>query len=148
MHWLIFVSFFFCVCIVIYFLLYYPLFQPFISSTRSSNLFPLSLGDDIKCFARGFEGQEIQQTHTNTTIISGWGEEGEWGNFLYMAWYGCACRMAPFTELPSIWLAPFFQQKIYDWPNFSWLVYERPQFIWYPGICTYVSLREFLGCLF
>ena len=53
----------------------------------------------------------------------------------------------PFSALPGIWLAPFFQQKVYDWPNFSWLVYERPHFFWHPGICTYFSLSDFWGCL-
>ena len=28
----------------------------------------------------------------------------------------------PFSALPSIWLAPFFQQKVYDWPDFSGFV--------------------------
>ena len=23
---------------------------------------------------------------------------------------------------------PFFQQKVYDWPHFSGIVYERPRF--------------------
>ena len=56
----------------------------------------------------------------------------------------------PFTALPGtcIWLAPFFRKKVYDWPTFAWLVYERPHFFWHPSICTYFSLREFWGCLF
>ena len=34
----------------------------------------------------------------------------------------------PFSALPGIWLAPFLQQKVYDWPYFSWFVCERPDF--------------------
>ena len=29
---------------------------------------------------------------------------------------------------PGIWLAPFFQQKVYEWPDFSGFLWERPHF--------------------
>ena len=58
------------------------------------------------------------------------GGGGGWGNFLYMAWYGCACRMAPFFSTArymigshfstkSIWLTPFFLIGIWKTPLFS-----------------------------
>ena len=53
----------------------------------------------------------------------GEGEGGE-GNFLYMAEYGCACRMAPFFSVAKYMIGPFFQQNVYNWPHFSGLVYE------------------------
>ena len=64
-------------------------------------------------------------------------------------WHSADVRAesAPLSALPGIWLAPFFRQKVYDWPNFSWLVYERPHFFWHPGICTFFSLTDFWGCL-
>ena len=34
----------------------------------------------------------------------------------------------PFSALPGIWLAPFFQQKVYEWSDFSWFLCERPHF--------------------
>ena len=34
----------------------------------------------------------------------------------------------PFSALSSIWLAPFFSKKVYDWPHFSGLLYESPHF--------------------
>ena len=50
------------------------------------------------------------------------------GNFLYMAKYGCACRMAPFFSAAKYMIGPFFQHKVYDWPHFSGLVHEKPHF--------------------
>ena len=35
---------------------------------------------------------------------------------------------SPFSALPGIWLAPFFQQNVYEWPNFSVFLCERPHF--------------------
>ena len=58
----------------------------------------------------------------------GVGGEGGGGYFLYMAQYGCACRMAPFFSAAKYMIGPFFQQKVYDWPHFSELVYESPHF--------------------
>ena len=38
-------------------------------------------------------------------------------------------RMAPFFSAAKYMIGPFFcQQKVYDWPHFSGLVYERPHF--------------------
>ena len=36
----------------------------------------------------------------------------------------------------GIWLAPFFQQKVYEWPDLSGLLCERPHFLtsWYMHI--------------
>ena len=50
------------------------------------------------------------------------------GNFLYIAYYGCACRKAPFFSAAKYMIGPFFQQKVYDWPHLSRLVYERSHF--------------------
>ena len=63
----------------------------------------------------------------------GWGGGGggRGGNFLSSyIWQSMDVRAEwpPFSALPCIWLAPFFHQKVYDWPNFSGLVYERPHF--------------------
>ena len=32
---------------------------------------------------------------------------------------------APFFSAARNMISPFFQQKVYDWPDFSWLIYER-----------------------
>ena len=48
----------------------------------------------------------------------------------------------PFSALPGIWLAPFFQQKVYDWPDFSWFVCERPHFSDIPINAYSFSLRD------
>ena len=53
--------------------------------------------------------------------------------------------MVPLFSASRYTISPFFQQKVYDWPDFSWLVYERSHFYWYPSICTYFSLRDFWG---
>ena len=53
----------------------------------------------------------------------------------------------PFSALPGIWLAPFSEQKVYDWPDFSWLVCERPHFSDVP-VYPYIFRSEaacFLG---
>ena len=34
----------------------------------------------------------------------------------------------PFSALSGIRLAPFFQQKVYEWPDFSGFLCERPHF--------------------
>ena len=41
-------------------------------------------------------------------------------------WHGTGVRAEwpPFSALPGIW----FQQKVYDWPYFSWFLCERPHF--------------------
>ena len=46
----------------------------------------------------------------------------------------------PFSALPSIWLAPFFQQKVYD--RFSRFVCERPHFSDIP-VYTYIFAHRF-----
>ena len=54
----------------------------------------------------------------------------------------------PFSALPGIWLAPFFQQKVYEWPDFSGFLWERPHF---SDILVYAHifrLEIFRGCLF
>ena len=53
----------------------------------------------------------------------------------------------PFSALPGIWLAPFFQQKVYEWPNFSGFLCERPHF---SNILVYAHIFRseiFWGCL-
>ena len=37
-------------------------------------------------------------------------------------------KFPPFSALPGVWLAHFFQQKVYDWPDFLWFVCERLHF--------------------
>ena len=54
----------------------------------------------------------------------------------------------PFSTLPGIWVVPFFQQKVYDWPDFSWLVYERPRFYDIPVYPHIFRSGIFRGCLF
>ena len=44
----------------------------------------------------------------------GGGGGGGGGNFLYMASYGCACRMTPFFSAARYMISPLFQQKVYD----------------------------------
>ena len=54
----------------------------------------------------------------------------------------------PFSALLSIWMGHFFQQKVYDWPHFSGLVYERSHF---PDVSRYThSFRSeiFRGYIF
>ena len=43
----------------------------------------------------------------------------------------------PFSALPGIWLAPFFQQKVYEWPDFSGFLCERPHF---PNILVFSQI--------
>ena len=50
----------------------------------------------------------------------------------------------PFSALPGIWLAPFFQQKVYEWTDFSGFLCERPHF---SDIHIFRS-ESFRGCLF
>ena len=54
----------------------------------------------------------------------------------------------PVSALPSIRLAPFFQQKVYGWPDFSWFVCERPHFSDIPVYAYIFSSEIFRGCLF
>ena len=54
---------------------------------------------------------------------------------------------SPLLALPGIWLAPFFQQKVYEWPDFSGFLCERPLF---SDILVYAHifrLEIFRGCL-
>ena len=54
----------------------------------------------------------------------------------------------PFSALSGIWLTPFFQQKVYEWPDFSGFLCERPYF---SDILVYehIFCSEILqGCLF
>ena len=47
-------------------------------------------------------------------VCVGGGGGGGWGggNFLYMAKYGCACRMAPFFSAARYMIGPLFSTKI------------------------------------
>ena len=53
--------------------------------------------------------------------------DGGGGRNFYMAYLITDVRAEwpPFSALPGIWLAPFFQQKVYDWPHFSWFVHHE-----------------------
>ena len=55
---------------------------------------------------------------------------GERGAVTSYIWHGTDVRAEwpSFSALPNIWLAPFFQQKVYDWPYFSCFVCERSHF--------------------
>ena len=46
-------------------------------------------------------------------------------SYLFAGKVSCS---AAFSALPGIWLAPFFQQKVYEWPYFSGFLCERPHF--------------------
>ena len=75
--------------------------------------------------------------------ITSLGEERELILIAFRPWGGgggvhnldvCA-EWPPFSARP--WLAPIFQQKVYDWPHFFWIVYERSHFSdvsWYMHI--------------
>ena len=56
----------------------------------------------------------------------GGGEGGGGGSVTSYIWHSADVRIAPFSALPSIWLVPFFQQKVYEWPDFSGFLCERP----------------------
>ena len=61
----------------------------------------------------------------------GWGgAEGEINSYI---WHSTDVRVEwpPFSTLPRIWLATFFQQKVYEWIP----MWKAPLF-WHPGICT------------
>ena len=54
----------------------------------------------------------------------------------------------PFSALPVIWLAPFFQQNVCEWPDFSGFLCERPHF---SDILVYAHIFHaeiFRCCLF
>ena len=63
-------------------------------------------------------------------------------------WYSTDVRaeQSPFSVLPGIWLAPFFQQKVYEWSDFSGFLCERLHF---SDILVYAHFRSkiFRGCL-
>ena len=57
-------------------------------------------------------------------------------------------KWPPLSVLPGIWLAPYFQQNVYDCSDFSEFVCERPHFSDIP-VYGYIFWSEiFLGCLF
>ena len=47
----------------------------------------------------------------------------------------------PFSALPGIWLVPFLQQKVYDWPDLFIRMWKAPLF-WHPGKCVYFFRSE------
>ena len=62
-----------------------------------------------------------------------------WGVTSYL-WKSTDVRAEwpPFSALPVIWSAPFFQQKVYEWPDFSGFLCKRTIFFltsWYMHIC-------------
>ena len=66
------------------------------------------------------------------------------GNFLYMAQYGYACRIASFFSPARYMIGPlFFNKKYMNGPIFLDSYVKGPIFFWHPGICTYFSLRDF-----
>ena len=50
-----------------------------------------------------------------------------WGVTSYI-WHSTDAKWPPFSALPGIRLAPFLQQKVYEWPDFSGFLCERPYF--------------------
>ena len=75
---------------------------------------------------------------------AGWGGDG----LLYMAKYGCACRIAPVFSAARYMIGPLFQQKVYEWPDFSGFLCERPHF---SDILVYAHIfgsEIFRGCLY
>ena len=67
---------------------------------------------------------------------------GRGDNFLYTTKkMDVPAKWPPFSALPGIWLAPPFQQNVYDW-IFLIGIWKAPIF-WHPVICTHFSLRDF-----
>ena len=66
----------------------------------------------------------------------GGGGGGGWGNFLYMAYYGRACRIAPFFSTARYMIGPLFSTTSIWMVQFFWIPYEGPIFLtsWYMHI--------------
>ena len=59
----------------------------------------------------------------------------------------CVLNSHLFQHCQDIWLFPFFQQKVYEWPDFSEFLCERPHF---SDILVYAHIFRseiFRGCL-
>ena len=83
-----------------------------VSGQRRSNIASAPSDQGLRCpFTKSLD---IENISTNTEGANqsapggggGGGGGGRGGE--------CACRMAPFSALTGIWLAPFLQQKVYD----------------------------------
>ena len=61
---------------------------------------------------------------------------GGGGNFLYMVYYGRACRIAPFFSTVRYMIGPLFSTKCIWMAQFFWIPYEGPIFLtsWYMHI--------------
>ena len=68
------------------------------------------------------KGLGVQESNGESQVLScprwrgrgeEWGGGGEGGNFLYMALYGCACRMASFFSAARYMISPLFFNKKY-----------------------------------
>ena len=95
---------------------------------------------------RNVTTQTYERQQTRNTVFSSHGLENvDFFYTKYLIWHSTDVRAEwpPFSALPGIWLAPFFQQKVYEWPDFFWIPIWKAQCFWHPGICTYVSLRDF-----
>ena len=69
------------------------------------------------------------------------------GNFLYMAYYGRACRIAPFFSTARYMIGPLFSTKSIWMAQFFWIPYEGPIF---SDILVYAHIFRseiFRGCL-
>ena len=64
------------------------------------------------------------------------GGGGGKGNFLYMVYYGRACRIAPFFSTARYMIGPLFSTKSIWMAQFFWIPYEGPIFLtsWYMHI--------------
>ena len=59
----------------------------------------------------------------------------------------CVPNSPLFSALPGIWLAPFSQQKVYEWPDFSGFLCERFHFSDFLVYAHIFRSEIFRGCL-
>ena len=74
-----------------------------------------------------------------TNFVCSWRRGGSWGwgNFQYIAQYGCACRIAPFFSAARYMIGPLFLSKSIWMARFFWIpVWKAPFFLtsWYMHI--------------
>ena len=70
------------------------------------------------------------------------GGGGGGGNFLYMASYGSACRIAPFFSAARYMIGPLFLTKGIWMVRFFWIPMWKAPLFWHPGICTYIFFAQ------
>ena len=63
---------------------------------------------------------------------------GGGGNSLYMTWYGCAARIAPFFSASRYTISPFFSRKLYMTDPFFLDWYMNGPIFWHPCINAHI----------